>query len=59
MDQTKDRKQMLSADDAYQILRKIKVEDMKLLGFNAEEGRPDSMIIKNLIVAPPPMRPSV
>jgi len=41
------------------VLRKISNEDMLLLGFNTELGRPESMITKNLIVAPPPMRPSV
>lgn len=59
VDQTKDRKQVLFADEAYQVLRKIRDEDLWLLGFNKDLGRPDWMIIKNLVVAPPPVRPSV
>lgn len=58
-DQTKDRKGELSADEAYQVLRKIKDEDLSLMGFNQYHGRPEWMIIKNLPVAPPPVRPSV
>jgi len=29
------------------------------MGFNKHQGRPEWMIIKNLPVAPPPVRPSV
>ena len=58
-DQTKDRKQNLNAEDAYQILRKIKDEDLFLLGFDKAHGRPEWMIIKYLTVAPPTVRPSV
>jgi len=58
-DQTKDRKQTLFADEAYNVLRKMKDEDLKIMGFNREQGRPEWMIIKNLPVAPPPVRPSV
>lgn len=58
-DQTKDRKQMLSAEDAYQVLRRIKTEDLTLMGFDKKLGRPEWMLIKNLIVAPPSVRPSV
>ena len=58
-DQTKDRKQLLFADEAYQVLRKISDDDLKLMGFNRTQGRPEWMIIKNLPVAPPPVRPSV
>lgn len=58
-DQTKDRKQILFADEAYQVLSKIKDDDLHLMGFNKEQGRPEWMIIQNLPVAPPPVRPSV
>lgn len=58
-DQTKDRKQILFADEAYQVLSKIKDDDLQLMGFNKEQGRPEWMIIQNLPVAPPPVRPSV
>lgn len=58
-DQTKDRKSILYADEAYQVLSRIKDEDLTLMGFNKNLGRPEWMIIKYLPVAPPPVRPSV
>ena len=58
-DQTKDRKQILNADEAFQVLRKIRDEDLHLMGFNKHYGKPEWMVIKNLAVAPPPVRPSV
>lgn len=58
-DQTKDRKQMLSAEDAYQVLRRIRTEDLTMMGFDKKLGRPEWMLVKNLIVAPPTVRPSV
>lgn len=58
-DQTKDRKQTLYADEAFAVLRKVKDEDLQLMGFNRSYGRPEWMIIKNLAVAPPAVRPSV
>lgn len=58
-DQTKDRKQILYADECFEVLRKIRDEDLQLMGFNKDQGRPEWMIIKNLAVAPPPVRPSV
>lgn len=58
-DQTKDRKQMLSAEEAYQVLRRIKSEDLAMMGFDKSLGRPEWMLVKNLVVAPPSVRPSV
>lgn len=58
-DQTKDRKQVLFADECYAVLRKMREEDLHLMGFSKEFGKPEWMIIKNLTVAPPPVRPSV
>ena len=58
-DATKDRKQLLKAEDIYQILRRISDEDLELLGFDKAFGRPEWMLIKNLVVAPPCVRPSV
>ena len=29
------------------------------MGFNLQQGRPEWMVLKNLPVAPPPVRPSV
>ena len=52
-DQTKDRKQLLMADEASAVLSKIKDEDLCLMGFNKKHGRPEWMMIKNLPVAPP------
>lgn len=58
-DQTKDRKQTLFAEEAYQVLRRIKDEDLALMGFDKFHGRPEWMILKYLTVAPPTVRPSV
>lgn len=58
-DATKDRKQTLPADNAYQILRRISDSDLSLLGFDKSHGRPEWMLIKELLVAPPTVRPSV
>ena len=49
----------ISAADALAILEGINEENCHILGFNSARGRPDWMIIKNLPVAPPPVRPSV
>jgi DNA-directed RNA polymerase II subunit RPB1 len=49
----------LLADEAYNVLAKMKDEDLALMGFNKKQARPEWMLIKNLPVAPPPVRPSV
>ncbi|KAF5837019.1 DNA-dependent RNA polymerase II largest subunit [Dunaliella salina] len=54
-----ERKQELSAERAYEILRRISDEDCQALGFNTKWVRPDWMIITALPVPPPPVRPSV
>lgn len=41
------------------IFKQIPDEDIKLLGMDPKLSRPEWMIIKNLAVAPPPVRPSV
>ena len=43
----------------YQILKKIKDEDVDFLGFSSVFSRPEWMIITSLAVPPPSMRPSV
>ena len=58
-DATKDRKQLLTAEEIHHILRRISNEDLELLGFSKTFGRPEWMLIKNLVVAPPCVRPSV
>lgn len=47
------------AGDARKILQKISDEDMRIMGMNPKESRPEWMIIKVLPVGPPPIRPSV
>ncbi|GBF88296.1 DNA-directed RNA polymerase II subunit 1 [Raphidocelis subcapitata] len=54
-----ERKQELSAERAYEILRRISDDDCKAMGFDVRYVRPDWMIITNLPVPPPPVRPSV
>ena len=58
-DPSKDRKQILYPDEAYKVLKKISDYECTLLGFRPSVSRPENMIIKNLAVAPPPVRPSV
>ena len=43
----------------YQILKKIKDEDVEFLGFSKIYSRPEWMIITSLAVPPPSVRPSV
>lgn len=47
--------QELSAERAYEILRRISDEDCKALGFDVRYVRPDWMIITNMPVPPPPV----
>jgi DNA-directed RNA polymerase II subunit RPB1 len=46
-------------EEAFRILSKITDEDCRLLGLKPDISRPENMIIKNLPVAPPPVRPNV
>lgn len=54
-----DRKQMLSASIAYNILRGISDEDIKILGLSPQYSRPDWLLLTVLPVPPPHVRPSV
>jgi DNA-directed RNA polymerase II subunit RPB1 len=58
-DATRDRKETLWPEQANKVLVSITDEDCKLMGLNPKYARPDWAIIKNLAVAPPPVRPSV
>jgi DNA-directed RNA polymerase II subunit RPB1 len=51
--------QTLYPDQALRVFEKISDEDCELMGFDPKVTRPEYMIIKNLAVAPPPVRPSV
>ena len=55
----RDRKQIFHPEDCLRVLENISDEDCELMGFKPSESRPEYMIIKNLAVAPPPVRPSV
>lgn len=57
--QTADSKANFRAEEARKILQMISDEDMKIMGMNPKESRPEWMIIKVLPVGPPPIRPSV
>lgn len=50
---------MLYPDQALKVLEKISDEDCILMGFDPKVTKPEYMIIRNLAVAPPPVRPSV
>jgi len=54
-----EKKKRLSADDCYEILRKISDEDCELLGFSPKFSRPEWLICSVLPVPPPCVRPSV
>lgn len=58
-DPGRDKKQFLQPDEALKVFERIKDEDCELMGFKPSISRPENMIIKNLAVAPPPVRPSV
>ena len=54
-----DRKQRLMPEEAFRIMSNMSDEDCRILGLKPEISRPENMIIKNLAVAPPPVRPNV
>lgn len=58
-DNTRDRKSTLWPGEASRVLERISDDDCRLMGLNPEHCRPDWAIIRNLAVAPPPVRPSV
>ena len=49
----------ISPEEVMEIFSKIPPEDCKLLGFDPQYSKPEWMIIKNLAVCPPQVRPSV
>lgn len=54
-----DSKRRFRAHEAYEVLKRIDDETVELLGMNPQFSRPENMIIKVLIVAPPQVRPSI
>ena len=48
-----------SAENAFQILHNIQDQHLQLLGFPIDMVRPENMVIKELIVPPPIMRPTI
>ena len=54
-----DSKQTLWPEDAQRILENISVQHLKMMGLDKNVSNPANMIISNLAVAPPPVRPSV
>lgn len=51
--------QDLSAERAYEILKRVSDEDYEALGFDVKFARPDWFILTALPVPPPSVRPSV
>jgi DNA-directed RNA polymerase II subunit RPB1 len=49
----------LNVEEVYRIFKKISNEDCFALGFDPIRSRPEWMIITNLLVCPPQVRPSV
>ena len=56
---TKDSKQVLWPETAESTLEKITEEHLIKMGLHKQNANPANMIIENLAVAPPPVRPSV
>lgn len=54
-----DLKQLMRASEVYDIFRKIDDDTVKILGLSTEFSRPENLLIKLLIVAPPAVRPSI
>lgn len=54
-----DNKRVLRASEAYEILSRIDDTTCELLGMDKEFARPENLIIKVLVVAPPTVRPSI
>jgi DNA-directed RNA polymerase II subunit RPB1 len=50
---------VLTANNCYEILEAISDEDVSILGFSPQYSRPEWMIISNMLVPPPAIRPSV
>lgn len=49
----------ITAEKAYEILKRISDEECRALGFDPKNARPDWMVLTVLPVPPPPVRPSV
>jgi len=58
-DSMRDRKETLWPEQVWKVLSAITDADCVMLGLNPKFTRPEWCIIKNLIVAPPCVRPSV
>ena len=58
-DESSEGKVMLNGEKVHNIFKKICDEDLVLLGFNTMYSRPEYMILTVLLVAPPPVRPSI
>eukprot|EP00871_Galdieria_phlegrea_P004168 jgi/Galph1/4752/GphlegSOOS_G3327.1 len=54
-----EKRQPITAERAYNILKHVSDEDASLLGFSTEQSRPDWMIFTILPVPPPHVRPSI
>jgi len=54
-----DTKRELTAEEVLKILRNIDDKDYEIMGFDPARSRPDWMIIQNLPVPPPAVRPSI
>lgn len=52
-------KRIMTAQECYNILKKIPADDMEAMGLSAEFARPEWMILTVLPVPPAPVRPSV
>jgi len=52
-------KTQITARQVFNVLRKLSEQDCETLGFNYKYSKPKDMIITNLIVPPPVVRPSV
>eukprot|EP00005_Dracoamoeba_jomungandri_P005646 CAMPEP_0174262196 /NCGR_PEP_ID=MMETSP0439-20130205/12829_1 /TAXON_ID=0 /ORGANISM="Stereomyxa ramosa, Strain Chinc5" /LENGTH=1899 /DNA_ID=CAMNT_0015346859 /DNA_START=57 /DNA_END=5756 /DNA_ORIENTATION=+ len=59
MDDTIEKKQVLTAEKVHNILKRISPEDCRAMGLDPEWAAPDWMVITVLPVPPPSVRPSI
>ena len=54
-----DPRSILKAKEVLSIFERIPADELRLLGMDPKHARPEWMMIQELAVAPPPVRPSV
>jgi DNA-directed RNA polymerase II subunit RPB1 len=58
-DKDKEFNNVLTVEDIYDILSKVTYSDANIMGFTDPDGPPSALIMKGMLVIPPPARPTV